>query len=475
MQNAKILFLFLTVLISVVTAAGQGSSSHVEIITVYSQNEKFYLKSIPFDNEHPSLRGKTFVYAKGDATPLYVFERGFDDVSEFRKNILILSNNGEVIFYAIVWGADEKREGLKSVTIYRKGNVVKSYTEAEITGCDEEEEHCRLFYLNNDKVIDREKSGWFEGSFRRVFKPGVDEKERFLNDFPIFSFNDTVYLTDSKKKTHLFDLNAAALIRSESFENIFAELKDKARFNRIETKSFKAPVFLDFPKLKNGKDTTQDLAAFIGMKPARSTDDQYKIYSFRISGFLSQDGSYEVENIELYEGLPKEKIVEFFQTNKFDAGLIPKDFEKWHLNKEYFYFRNKDDRAARREKAQEKAEYRKELAKRMTLEKINGIYIPKNLEECFTELDKLLKEVDKKEMQALSKREEMIRYHHGLGTALRNNWGLWSGSPLLKYFTDKGIRHPDEMSSVILYYYYDWLNGQKESWKEWEINPKLKY
>jgi hypothetical protein len=28
------------------------------------------------------------------------------------------------------------------------------------------------------------------------------------------------------------------------------------------------------------------------------------------------------------------------------------------------------------------------------------------------------------------------------------------------------------MSSVILFYYYDWLNGKKETWRDWEKKPK---
>jgi hypothetical protein len=57
---------------------------------------------------------------------------------------------------------------------------------------------------------------------------------------------------------------------------------------------------------------------------------------------------------------------------------------------------------------------------------------------------------------------------------MRNNWGLWGGSRLQKYFTEKGVGHPDEMSSVILFFYWDWLQGNKDSWKKWETNPKQK-
>lgn len=106
--------------------------------------------------------------------------------------------------------------------------------------------------------------------------------------------------------------------------------------------------------------------------------------------------------------------------------------------------------------------------KRIVADSINGLYIPKNLEECFLELDKLLKPKDIKTFKNIKDRSETIDYHHGFGTWLRNNWGLWGGSRLQQYFFKKGLNHPDDMSMVILEFYYDWLNGQHEKWKEFE-------
>lgn len=472
----RIISLILHISIGVIAVAAQATSSAVEIITTYSQNEKYYLKSVPYDNDFPTLRGKTSVYKKGNTMPLYFFERGFDSVDE-ESNNLFLSNDGEVILYVVPWSADEEMEGLKSITIYKNGKIIKSFTEAEITGCDLKRERCSLIYSNYDQVVDREKSNWGTGNYKKAFKQGVDEKEKFLNDFPIFSLDDTVYLTDSKKKIHLFDLKEGKYIGSYSFEEIFGQVKDKGRFNKTEIQSFDAPIFLDFPKLKDGRNTSRSLAANLGMKMASiigTKDDAYKIYRFIVSGFILRDGSLEIEKIDADDELPKERILEFFKTNKFDSSSIPKEFEKWYFGNEYFYFRNIDNKLARQEKQQESVKQRGEIKKRMTAENINDVYIPKNLEECFVELDKLLPEIDKKEMQALKNRDEMIRYHMRLGMWMRNNWGLWGGSRLQKYFTDKGITHPDEMSSVVLYHYYDWLNGKKETWKNWERNSNNK-
>jgi hypothetical protein len=470
----KIAFLMLTILISVTVATGQAITTVVYITTTYSQNGKFYLRSVPYDNEEPSLRGETSVYEKGNPTPLYVFERGFDSVNDDSNN-LILSNNGEVIFYAIPWGADEEKEGLKSVTIYKRGQIVRSFTETEINGCDKKKERCSLIYSNYDEVVDRDKSNWGTKNYKKVLKEGTDEKERFLSDFAIFSVDDTVYLTDSKKRVHLFDLKEGDYTGSDSFDNIFAQIKERGRLTKKELQMFESPTFLEFPKLKDGRNPYTSLANYIGMKTAdllEKKDEQYKIYSFKINSMISQDGSLEIEDIDFDNGLPKEKIIEFFRSNKFDSNLVPKAFDKWHISNEYFSFRKKDDQLARQEKQQDITKERQETEKRMTAETVEGVYIPKNLGECFIELDKLLSEIDRKEMQALPKRDDMIGYHFSLGMWMRNNWVLWGGSRLQKYFIDKGVTDPEEMSTIILYHYHDWLNGKKETWKEWEKNPQ---
>ncbi|HEU4389873.1 MAG TPA: DUF6794 domain-containing protein, partial [Blastocatellia bacterium] len=154
------------------------------------------------------------------------------------------------------------------------------------------------------------------------------------------------------------------------------------------------------------------------------------------------------------------------------SSLVPTVFDEWNIGDQYFDFRKRSARLARQEREQERAERRKEFARRRTLESIDGIYIPRDLGDCLLELDKRLSEIDKHEMRALAERDDMILYHLGLGMWMRNNWGLWGGSRLQKYFADKGVSHPDEMSSIVLFHYYDWLNGKKDTWIEWEARQR---
>ena len=101
LKQMKPLFLLLILLIVSSVGQGQATSGSAEILTVYSQNERFFLKSIPYDDEAPSLRGTTSVYERGKSTPLYTLDRGFDPPVGAHDNSLILSNDGEVIFYEI--------------------------------------------------------------------------------------------------------------------------------------------------------------------------------------------------------------------------------------------------------------------------------------------------------------------------------------------------------------------------------------
>jgi len=86
-------------------------------------------------------------------------------------------------------------------------------------------------------------------------------------------------------------------------------------------------------------------------------------------------------------------------------------------------------------------------------------YIPANLDDSLVQLYCLL-EPETIQKMANGSEDEMVRYHHGLGTGLRNSWGLWTKSRLYVYFYDLGLRHPDDMSGVILKSFWRRLNDQ---------------
>lgn len=86
---------------------------------------------------------------------------------------------------------------------------------------------------------------------------------------------------------------------------------------------------------------------------------------------------------------------------------------------------------------------------------------PKNLTECIQMLDKNLKKEDKEYIKTLTEEEFFMESHFTIGMGIRNEW-IRSGNPeLVKFFLDQGVKHPDDMSAMILTSYYRHLLGKE--------------
>ena len=113
--------------------------------------------------------------------------------------------------------------------------------------------------------------------------------------------------------------------------------------------------------------------------------------------------------------------------------------------------------------------------------KMNKKTSPENLLECLKFLDELLKNSpDIDWFMTASESEVLIESHHGLGSWIRDNWGLKENGKLFKYFNKLGLRHPDDMSSIIMVSYHRQRLGEtirldeqvKESIDFWKKNDK---
>ena len=92
--------------------------------------------------------------------------------------------------------------------------------------------------------------------------------------------------------------------------------------------------------------------------------------------------------------------------------------------------------------------------------------VPKNLEECYIALDEM-KPMDLDNWLKKDDESALGGAHFGLGMWLRNNWDLWAvrNTPFWEdtlpgYFNSIGIKHPDDMSSIILTSYHRHKNGK---------------
>ena len=127
-----------------------------------------------------------------------------------------------------------------------------------------------------------------------------------------------------------------------------------------------------------------------------------------------------------------------------------------------------------------------EKIEKVKLDTIDGVYIPKNLEDCFLEIDKMLNDSLKTEFKKISEDDFTGKTHFGLGIWMRNNWSLWGSSRLSRYFNEKEIYHPDDMSGIILTSYHrkltnknidleNQINYYKTYWKVAEEPKKKDY
>lgn len=97
-------------------------------------------------------------------------------------------------------------------------------------------------------------------------------------------------------------------------------------------------------------------------------------------------------------------------------------------------------------------------------------YRPKNLDEAVFQLEKIHDDTTKRKIVGMTEDQFIGDSHFGLGIWMRNNWGLWKGGELAKYFNSIGIFHPDDMSGIILTSYYRHLKGQDR-----ELDKQVKF
>lgn len=84
--------------------------------------------------------------------------------------------------------------------------------------------------------------------------------------------------------------------------------------------------------------------------------------------------------------------------------------------------------------------------------------LPRTVEEAVALIIKDMSEKDKQTLRS-KKKDELIMYHLGWGTGIRNSFGLWGGNRAL--MKDTGADHPDDASMVIIEAVWEKLQNTK--------------
>lgn len=456
------------------------STEVVPISQTYSSNGEFKLLSISYDDEFPNLRGESFVtYTQeydsiGIRKKFYKINRSFD-VYEGNPFFVAISNDGRKIIYLTNYIYENGIEN-KNVTYYIDGKLDKTFTTEEFTNCDKDKEKCELFYDNQYQI--------YEGRSSTVkqYKKTASEKDIFLSKSFVFNKNDTIYVIDGRKKVTLFDMDKGKIINTKiDFDSIYPKIKNLEPYkSRISYYKYPYKYVVDIQDSANNQKLSERISKISNLKFISindSTFHKYKLYRIELTGYLDREGKFEIEKLETDPIFDRKEIENYILNTKFKTDFIPREVDKIYLTHFFGGYRNYNDKIAEQETIKEKERRKDEFKRRLTLERINDIYIPKNLYESLTELDSILNFESKKQLIESKDTWQFNSHMGGLGMWIRNNWGINGGSRLLKYFNDRNIGKKmfgnDEISGVIIEQYILWLKGDKTAWKKWEKqNPK---
>lgn len=455
-----ILFVFL-LFCALDRSSAQLYISEVSLLTLKSKNEKFYLNTIPYDNILQSTFGKTTV-CTSDSTKVYEIARHFELSENLRE--LFLSNDGKTVVFIENYELQWEGKPNKNIIIYRNGKSVKEYALNELIECDYNLEDCCLFYNKSIAKVER-----IAGTRKVTYKENATQFEKQLAQQATYFVNDTLYIFTNSDKVITIDFNTLSLTLTPIHE-IDPNKFNSFTPNKFLKKHFSAPASFEIPPLRGFKSLTQVIADSLGMAVFPSdklSEEKYKEHTIKLELIIDKLGTAQVKKIESNDNINLNIIERIINTNQFETNAIPVEVDKWRFEG-IIKLMNQDQKVAEQELLQEISKKTEEFKRRLTSDSINGIYIPKNIEECFSELNKILKPKEIARIKLLDSENLEADFDRDLGRWLRNNWGLWEVSRLRNYFEERKVYHPEIMSEKILDFYSDWLKGHDDKWKKFD-------
>ena len=106
----------------------------------------------------------------------------------------------------------------------------------------------------------------------------------------------------------------------------------------------------------------------------------------------------------------------------------------------------------------EEEKFQKEYNKRIKKERLYGVYIPKDLPDAFTQLNKLTAQEARVSFKNVPEEVAVKKLHFSLGRWIIHNWGFYGGSRLSHHLKQIGVNHPDDQARVIITGYHRYLN-----------------
>lgn len=104
------------------------------------------------------------------------------------------------------------------------------------------------------------------------------------------------------------------------------------------------------------------------------------------------------------------------------------------------------------------SEYEKNYAWRIRQERLDGVYIPRDLVNSFEELNRLIDAGGKQKFKEAPEEEAVHKLYFSLGRWIIQKWGFYEGSRLSHYLRNFGVYHPEDMAQVVIVSYHRYLH-----------------
>ncbi|MCH2084751.1 MAG: hypothetical protein MK226_20365 [Saprospiraceae bacterium] len=108
--------------------------------------------------------------------------------------------------------------------------------------------------------------------------------------------------------------------------------------------------------------------------------------------------------------------------------------------------------------AETESEWQKEYNLRIKKSVINGVYIPKDLNDALNELEKLVDSESKVKFKWQDEEKVVKNLYFSFGRWIQYNWSLYEGSRLSVYFQQIGVTYPDDIAQLIITAFHRKLN-----------------
>ena len=104
--------------------------------------------------------------------------------------------------------------------------------------------------------------------------------------------------------------------------------------------------------------------------------------------------------------------------------------------------------------------FNEKYQKNIKKSRINGVYIPVDLEDAFNEIQALAQKQSLDKFKKADAEFVVNRLHYGLGRWIILNWNLYDGSRIGEHVKSYGVTHPDDQARFILLTLHNKLNGK---------------